>query len=157
VTRQSNQTAQRLLEVTMLLTRSLAAEMRREYQGITPMHVGLLAKIDAGEINMSELAQHLSVRLPTISKSVKLLVERGWVERRIPDENRRQTMVRLTRDGRRALAAMKRRAEGHVAGLLDPLTAGERKRVDSALICLGRALSAHVAPEHCGDGALRRE
>ena len=54
----------------MLLMRSLAAEMRQSPHGLTPMHVGLLAKIDAGEFTLSDLAHHQSVRLPTISKSI---------------------------------------------------------------------------------------
>jgi DNA-binding MarR family transcriptional regulator len=134
-------TAERLLEVNMLLMRSLAAEMRRGQPGLTPMHVGLLTKIEAGNNNLSELATHLSVRLPTISKSIKLLVERNWVERWIPEDNRRATMVRLTGEGRHALADMKQRAVEHVAGLLDSLSETERKRVDAALALLGDELA----------------
>lgn len=141
MTRDTNLSAERLLEVTMLLMRSLSAEMRRGDPGLAPMHVGLLTKIQAGETNLSKLASHLSVRLPTISKSVKLLVERGWVERWVPEDNRRLSMVRLTPEGRRVLAGMQRKAERHVAGLLDTLTAVERKRVDSALAILRKTLS----------------
>lgn len=131
-----DETAQRLLEVNMLVMRSLSAEMRRDRQGLTPMHVGLLARIDAGETNLSDLATHLSVRLPTISKSIKLLVERGWVKRWVPEDNRRLTMVGLTPEGRRELGAMKKRAVDHVAGLLGSLTRTERRSVDSALTLL---------------------
>ena len=34
-----------------------------------------------------------------MSKSVALLVERGWLERWTPEDNRRQIMVRLTPEG----------------------------------------------------------
>jgi DNA-binding MarR family transcriptional regulator len=138
-----DETAQRLLEVNMLVMRSLSAEMRRDHQGLTPMHVGLLTRIDAGETNLSDLAAHLSVRLPTISKSIKLLVERGWVERWVPEDNRRLTMVRLTAEGRRELGAMKKRAVNHVAGLLGSLTRTERRSVDSALTLLCDVLTKH--------------
>lgn len=134
-------TAERLLEVNMLLMRSLAAQMRRGQHGLTPMHVGLLTKIEAGNNNLSELAAHLSVRLPTISKSIKLLVERNWVERWVPEDNRRATMVRLTDEGRRALTEMKQRAVEHVAELLDSLSETQRKRVDLALALLGDELA----------------
>ena len=139
-----DKTAQRLLEVNMLVMRSLSAEMRRDHQGLTPMHVGLLTKIDAGETNLSDLAAHLSVRLPTISKSIKLLVERGWVERWVPEDNRRLTMVSLTAEGRRELAGMKKRAVNHVAGLLGSLTRTERSSVDSALTLLCEILAKHA-------------
>jgi DNA-binding MarR family transcriptional regulator len=152
--RETNSTARRLLDITLLLMRSLAAEMRKGEPGLTPMHVGLLAKIEAGETNMSELAQHLSVRLPTISKSVKLLVERGWVERWVPEENRRVSMVRLTPEGRRVFAGTQRKAEDHVAGLLDTLTAAERKRVDSALAGLYKALSRQSGQQARGEATV---
>jgi DNA-binding MarR family transcriptional regulator len=141
MSRALDSTSERLLEVNMLLMRSFAAEMRRDHQGLTPMHIGLLKKIEAGNNNLSELAAHLSVRLPTISKSIKLLVEREWVERWVPEDNRRLTMVRLTKKGQQALTAMKRQAVEHVAGLLDSLTEAERKRVDAALALLGKALT----------------
>jgi len=132
----------------MLLNRSLAAELRRHGQGLTPMHVGLLTKIEAGDFILSDLAEHLSVRLPTISKSIKLLVERGWVERYIPEDNRRQTIVRLTAEGRRALSGMKRRAEHHVAGLLEPLAPDELELVGSSLACLRKAIAAPAHRAH---------
>lgn len=150
MSRVSNRTAQQLLEVTMLLMRSLAAEMRQGEHGLLPAHVGLLAKIDAGEFSLSDLAQYQSVRLPTISKSITALVERGWVERWVPERNRRQTMARLTPEGRRVLAKIKRRAESHVADLLEPLSAEERTRVNSALTSLSKALSEHTARETQG-------
>lgn len=136
----ADETASKLLEATMLVMRSLGAQMRQGEQRLSPAHVGLLAKIGAGQCGMTELARHQGVRLPTISKSIGLLVERGWVERRIPEENRRQTIVRLTAEGRKALGAMKRRAEGHVADILAPLNAAQRGRVHKSLSLLVQIL-----------------
>jgi DNA-binding MarR family transcriptional regulator len=136
----SKPTARALLEVTSLLMRSFAAHMRQGERRLEPAHVGMLAKISVGACSLSELAQHQAVRLPTISKSVGLLVQRGWVERWTPEENRRQTMVRLTADGRRVFAGMKRQAERHVARALEPLTASERVEVEAGLDILIRVL-----------------
>ena len=106
-----------------------------------PAHIGILARISTGACSLTDLALHQSVRLPTMSKSIALLVRRGWVERWTPEENRRQTMVRLTRDGRRVFAGMKRQAERHVALALAPLTAAERAQVHAGLRILRRVLS----------------
>ena len=97
------------------------------------------------DCSLSELAQHQSVRLPTMSKSVTLLVERGWLERWTPANNRRQTMVRLTREGRRVFAWMKRDAEKHVARMLAPLTSKERATVNAGLKILIETLAASTA------------
>jgi DNA-binding MarR family transcriptional regulator len=138
---QSVKTAQALLEVTTLLMRSFAARMRQGEQRLEPAHIGILAKVSLGSCTLTELAQHQSVRLPTMSKSVALLVERGWLERMTPPDNRRLTMVSLTAEGRRVLAAMKRDAEQHVARMLAPLGGAERKRVEQGLETLIRVLS----------------
>jgi DNA-binding MarR family transcriptional regulator len=81
------------------------------------------------------------VSLPTISKSVDVLARRGWIERWVDKHDRRQTIVRLTPKGRRALGDMKRRAERHLARKLSPLRPAERAGLVSAL---GLVASAFV-------------
>jgi DNA-binding MarR family transcriptional regulator len=131
-------TARALLEVTWLLMRSFQARMRQGERRVEPAHVGILAKTSIAPCSLTELAQHQAVRLPTMSKSVGLLVERGWLERWTPEDNRRQIMVRLTPAGRRTLAWMKRDAERHVTRLLADLSAEQRAQVDAGLeILLG--------------------
>ena len=77
----SSKTARELLEVTTLLMRSFTARMRQGKQRIEPAHIGILARLSAGPCSLTELAQAQAVRLPTMSKSIALLVDRGWVSR----------------------------------------------------------------------------
>jgi DNA-binding MarR family transcriptional regulator len=148
-------TASALLEVTTLLMRSFSARMRqgeaRTGHGearLEPAHIGILARASMSSCSLSELAQHQSVRLPTMSRSVSLLVERGWLERWVPQNNRRQAMVQLTPEGRRVFARIKRDAETHVARMLAKLTASERSRVDAGLKILIETLGK-TAPPSC--------
>jgi DNA-binding MarR family transcriptional regulator len=71
-----------------------------------------------------------------------MLVRRGWVERWIDKQDRRQTMARLTASGRRMLTHIKQRTERQVTGTLSPLTAAERVQLQSALNVLRRVLVA---------------
>lgn len=137
--------ARRLLDVMNLLMRGFSARMRQGEAHIQPAQIGILARLDMSECTLTELARYQVVRLPTMSRSVDLLVRRGWVERRTPPENRRVTMVRLAADGRRVLAAIKSDAEAHVAGDLAGLSAGERTQVAAALDVLVRALGPAAA------------
>ena len=89
----------------MLVMRTVAADMRRSPKPLAPTQMGSLMRIAAGACSMSELARYQAVSLPTISKSVDMLVRRGWVERGVDKQDRRQTMARLTPSGRRVLAA----------------------------------------------------
>ncbi len=140
-------TARSLLEVTWLLMRSFSARMRQGEQRLEPAHAGILAKLSIAPCSLTELAQHQSVRLPTMSKSVALLVKRGWVERSTQEDNRRQIMVGLTAEGRRVFADMKRDAERHVAQMLAPLAAEERAQIEEGLATLIRVLGSAVRNE----------
>ncbi|MCP5144296.1 MAG: MarR family transcriptional regulator [Gammaproteobacteria bacterium] len=136
------QTARQLMQVNMLLMRSIGARMRQGQERLEPAHVGILMRLGSGEpCSLTELARYQSVRLPTMSKSVALLVQRGWVERWVPETDRRQTMLRLTSEGRKVLTRMKRQVDRHVASVLQPLSASERGQIDVALRVLGKRLA----------------
>jgi DNA-binding MarR family transcriptional regulator len=137
------QTAARaLLHVLMLVMRTVAADMRRSSSSIAPPQMGLLMKIGDGPTTMSSLARSHAASLPTISKSVDILVDRGWVVRWVDRDDRRQTMVRLTAKGHRALADIMNRTEKQVAARLAPLQAHERAQLVSVMKVLARVLEA---------------
>jgi DNA-binding MarR family transcriptional regulator len=121
--------AHELLHVTMRLMRGVATEMRRAPQSLEPGQMATLMRLSLMPAAMGELAKHLGVSVPTVSKSIDVLVERGWVERWVDPSDRRQTIVRLTPAGRGIATAMKRQSERYVASLLKPLKAPERTRI----------------------------
>ena len=61
--------AWRLLQVTMMLMRSLSSSMRQGEQGLAPAHVGILTRVSEGPCSLTELARYQCVRLPTMSVS----------------------------------------------------------------------------------------
>jgi DNA-binding MarR family transcriptional regulator len=142
VSTKPEETARALLDVVMLVMRTVAADMRKSPRPLAPAQMGTLMRIAAGPCTMSELARSQAVSLPTMSKSIDMLVRRGWVERWIDKQDRRQTMARLTASGRRMLTHIKQRTEHQVAGTLSPLTAAERVQLQSALNVLRRVLVA---------------
>jgi DNA-binding MarR family transcriptional regulator len=126
----------------MLVMRTVAADMRKSPRPLAPAQMGTLMRIAAGPCTMSELARSQAVSLPTMSKSIDMLVRRGWVDRWIDKQDRRQTMARLTSSGKRMLTHIKERTERQVTGTLSPLTAAERGQLQSALNVLRRVLVA---------------
>ena len=143
-------TARDLLKVTMLLMRRLGARMRQGVKRIEPAQIGILMRLADMPLSLTELAAHQVVRLPTMSKSVGLLVGRGWVSRTIPAQNRRQTILALTGEGRRVLEKMGRHAERHASELLSSLTAAERQRIQGGLEILIRELEVGDAAKEEG-------
>jgi DNA-binding MarR family transcriptional regulator len=117
----------------MLVMQSVSAELRGSQRYLEPTQMGSLMRIAQGPCTMTDLARHKAVSLSTISKSVDMLVRRAWVERWVDTHDRRQTLVRLTPAGRRALTDIQRRAERHVAAQLAPLSASERRQLLAVL------------------------
>ena len=146
-------TARDLLKVTMLLMRQLGARMRQGAERIEPPQIGILMRLSEKPLTLTELAAHQVVRLPTMSRSVGLLVGRGWVSRTIPANNRRQTIVAITAEGRRTLEKMGRHAERQVSELLSSLTAAERRRIQGGLEILIRELEVGDALKKQGAGS----
>ena len=132
--------AHELLFVVMLVMRTVAADMRRSPDALAPTQMGMLMKVAMGPCTMSTLARYQAVSLPTISKSVDMLVRRRWLERWVDKHDRRQTMVRLTAEGRRVLNDIKKRNQKHVGQRLAGLTAPEREQLAAVTRMLSRVL-----------------
>jgi DNA-binding MarR family transcriptional regulator len=133
--------AHELLFVVMLVMRTVAAHMRRSPDALAPTQMGMLMKVAMGPCTMSALARYQAVSLPTISKSVDMLVRRGWLERWVDKHDRRQTMVRLTDEGRRVLTDIKKRNQKHVGRSLAGLTVAEREQLVGVTRALSRVLA----------------
>jgi DNA-binding MarR family transcriptional regulator len=140
--------ARELLQVTMRLMRSVAKEIRHSPDQLAPGQMAALFRISYEPRTLSDLARHLGVSLPTVSKSIDVLVGREWVERWVDAHDRRQTMLRLTPQGRRVTVDMRRQSERHVAALLAPLTAPQCRRLLAAIAPLKKTLPEMPVPEN---------
>jgi DNA-binding MarR family transcriptional regulator len=134
--------AAELLDVVSLVTQAVWTDLRRSGAAIEPTQWTTLRLLAPAPCTMSELARHKAVSLPTVSRSVDMLVRRGWVERCVDDSDRRQTLVRLTVDGRRILAECRRRFEDLLAEKLDALSDRQRADLTTSLLAVRDALRA---------------
>ena len=58
------------------------------------------------DLQLTELAETLSLSVPAVSRAIDALEQRGYVERRADDRDRRVKRVRITASGRRVLARL---------------------------------------------------
>jgi DNA-binding MarR family transcriptional regulator len=130
-----------LIDVVNLVTQAFWVELRRSGQTIEMSQWSTLRRIGRSPCTMSELARFKGVGLPTISKSVDMLVRRGWAERWVDKSDRRLTLVRLTPAGRRILTNCRRALEDFLDQRLASLTAGERNTIDHSLQLVRRVLT----------------
>ncbi|MEP7084273.1 MAG: MarR family transcriptional regulator [Betaproteobacteria bacterium] len=124
--RSRHQATAELVDVVNLVTQMFWADLRQSDQPIELTQWATLRRISRSPCTMSELARHKGVGLPTISKSIEMLVRKGWVERWIDKTDRRQTLVRLTADGRKVLADSRDHLEDLLDQRLSKLTLAER-------------------------------
>jgi len=130
-----------LIDVVNLVTQAFWVELRRSGQTIEMSQWATLRRIGRNPCTMSELARHKGVGLPTISKSVDMLVRRGWAERWVDKSDRRQTLVRLTSSGRRVLDKCRRALEAFLDARLASLTVAERNEIDRSLQRVRRVIT----------------
>jgi len=81
----------------------------------------------------AEIARELDLDPGYLSRLLKSLVRRGYVERRRADGDGRQTILALSEQGEQAFAEINARSRDYVGSLLDPLAANDQHRLVEAL------------------------
>jgi DNA-binding MarR family transcriptional regulator len=131
-----------LLAVLPLLSRIVAAEVRREAGEETTMpQFRVLAHLVDGPLTLSALARRRRVSLQSMSELAQLLVERGWVARAPDPNDRRQWMLELTQRGRAHYEHAHDQATRRLQPLMSRLCPDELAAVRAALPALRRVLA----------------
>lgn len=126
---QARESAREILEIVPLVMRTVAAQLRAAGELPAPAHFGLLSVLSVRPRMLTDLASLQGVSLPTISSSISAMVERGWVKRTAPEDDRRVVIIEVTATGRAALERVSRAAESHLAEMLSPLDVPTRRRL----------------------------
>ena len=98
--------------------------------------------IDLSEIkalSQGELAQRLRLEKSTISRLVRQLIVRGWVERTPLPEDGRVMMVRLSKEGRKAAERLLQARRAKFTRLLAAIPQANRSAVIEAISTLAEA------------------
>ena len=135
-----------VLEVIPLVTRRVAADLRKSERSTKLAYIGLLSIVARNPRSLGELSEFHAVSLPTMSKTITTIENLGWVVRNRSETDRRVVMVEATPAGRAALKEVYRSAIGPIAETLDSLTATQRQTLSKGLEILRDAF-AEVPPE----------
>ncbi len=100
------------------------------------------------ELSLGDLAGDLSLSLPAASRAIDALQQRGYVERREDEQDRRMKRVRITDAGTDALRRLNRTRLAQLEEFAATMTEAERRRLAGALASLlERPEIAAVRPE----------
>jgi len=79
------------------------------------------------EVTVSELASNLTLDKSTVSRTVDGLVNINMVDRVIPNENRRKTLINLTDSGKQVCKTINYTNDEYVREVLKEFTSSERE------------------------------
>ncbi|MBZ0291943.1 MAG: MarR family transcriptional regulator [Anaerolineae bacterium] len=119
----------------------MTAEIRQAEPLVSPVHFRLLWILRHQSLTLSALAEIQAVSLPTMSNSVTILEERGWVNRTRSEQDRRKVMIELTPIGEAVLEEMQRYTERRIGEIIASVTTAEQEQVAKGLSILERAFA----------------
>ena len=144
--------ADMILRLVPRLMGALASDLRRTLPNLAPGHFQVLALLAPGERNLTALAADMAVSLPTVSRTIATLSDRGWVTSRRDPTDRRCLLISLSSDGKEILKAIKAHATETIARALAPLSKEDCVCVLAGLDSLGALFeegSTAYAPDFC--------
>jgi MarR family transcriptional regulator for hemolysin len=127
--------AHEVLEVVPLVMRTIRAEMRsHRTPDLSVPQFRALAFLNRCEgASLSDVAEHIGLRLPSVSKLMDGLVERSLVKRETHPDDRRRVTLALTARGRTMLQTAHEATRACLAGRLATLPVSERAAVAQAM------------------------
>jgi DNA-binding MarR family transcriptional regulator len=143
---QTSYISQQILEIIPLVMRTIAFELRRTEHVVMTPHFRLLWMLNHRPFTLSELAEHQVVSLPTMSNSITILEERGWVTRLRSDADRRKVLIELSQSGRDVLAQVQCHAEERVAELLSAISDADQQTLLEGLSVLRTVFASEYCP-----------
>lgn len=107
--------------------------------GVTPtLHAALFIVEAHGPLTAGQLATHERVTKPTMTRTIKALVEHGLVSRTTDPLDGRVTWLQITPEGRRLLQRARRRSDEYLAKRVKGLSPDDRATLQRASDILQR-------------------
>lgn len=103
-------------------------------RGLSSIEWRVLATLHDGDpLTVSQLAQEVLSKQPTVTKLVQRMAEQGWVALHTDPTDQRRTLVAATAAGRRLVKPLVEEARVHEQRLLRALGATEKKALRQLL------------------------
>lgn len=134
----AREVAQKAKRILPIMGRVMEAQMRTPAVPLPPVHFHVMNALSNQPHTLSTLAERMSVSAASLSRTVTVLEERGWLTRTRSTEDRRVVMIALTGDGRDQLLDIEQRSEDFLTETLSTLSQDELDRLlDGLNILIG--------------------
>jgi DNA-binding MarR family transcriptional regulator len=138
----------RMVSCSVTMESILSQRLRKEFK-TSMARFDVMSRLERHPdgLTMSDLSRRLIVSNGAITGLVDKLAEAGLVTRREDPNDRRSTIVRLTRKGRDNFLRMARRHEEWVVSILGELSSEAQSELLQNLTLLQRNLDLHRRPD----------
>lgn len=131
-----------LVRVETRLYNAVGARLRAEH-GLALGQFEFLQIIDRVDgCRVLDIVRELAITVGAVSKAVDRLVDAGWCVRVAHPQDRRSSVLRLTPEGERVLAASRPVVESALAALTGTVPAADLRRLAAILAALRASLEA---------------
>ena len=136
--------AGQVMEVAPLVMRAIRAEMRRHgtVDLSVPQFRALAFLSHHAGVSLSDVAEHIGLTLPSMSKMIDSLVARGLIKRETHPDDRRRVTLGLTARGQTQFQAAHSATQACLAEQMATLSASDRATVTQAMRILRPLLAS---------------
>jgi len=147
--------ARELLDVVPAVMRPLRQQMRsHRAAGLSVPQFRALCFVERYDgASLSAVADHLDLSLPTVSRMVNGLVERGYMQRRSSEDDRRHVSLSLRARGQAVMREARSATQSFLMQKLRHLTADQRQALVRAMDALREVFSQDM-PHPAREGEL---
>jgi DNA-binding MarR family transcriptional regulator len=132
--------AKEIIQIMPLIMRNISADLRCHRAGLAPAHMRLLGELFERPRSLSELAELQAVTLATISNTITILVDRGWVVRMAAPADRRVVVACITPEGRTILSEIHKQLENHILESIAALPEEDLESLEKGVGVLNQVL-----------------
>ena len=139
----SDEIAEMAVRIFPLMGRLMEARMRVTERGfgMSPVHFHVLNMIDHQPHTLNEIADRQKISSASLSRSVTVMEERGWVNWDRSTEDRRVVYISITPSGHKILRDIEDRSRDYLVSSFEGLSDDERTELMRGLDILIGAFS----------------
>lgn len=137
--------ARKAKRILPLMGRLMEAHMRVPALPLPPIHFHVLNRVQMQTCTLTDLADAMSVSAASLSRTITVMEERGWVTRTRLDDDRRVVEISITPEGHAILTSIEKRSEDFLTRMLEELSPTELDKLLQGLDIMIGAFSEKMS------------
>jgi DNA-binding MarR family transcriptional regulator len=125
--------ARKAKRILPLMGRLMEANMRVPALPLPPIHFHVLNRVQVQPYTLTDLADVMSVSAASLSRTITVMEERGWVTRIRSGDDRRLVEISITPEGHLVLTEIEQRSEDFLTETLEKLNTDDLEKLMQGL------------------------